>query len=539
MDPTYDEADPAQTPANLFRVQDPFFKNGLPPGDGLEVVPQVVTVAGQIGLAGHAYLNADEALRHDPANAARMRVDCGIMESLEGRQRATALLNWHIEPEDTKDARQKQLGADLKAIIERSRYFTEWRHSLMQAIWYGRYANANQFGIRKVRGVPRTVLTRWEPRNGDKLVFRFNDGSARYDSDQVGIKIGSMGVSRGLLNRKQIQTCEHGMVYWLNDYERQLISIHKHTREDGDFDDPYSSSRIHGVGIRSRIYWTWYAMVECLQRALEYLDRSAFGIELWRYPANNPQAQKQVAAAAKAYVGGGRSAILVPVWPGDQADQHGVDHIEPGLQGVDRLLQVIKEYFGGKIKRYILGQTLTSEAEATGMGSGVADAHLATFADIVAYDARNLEESITEEFLRPLQLWNFPWSEGVWMRFVIDTEAPNIDARLKALKAAWDMGMAIKESDIADAAGISVPNANDKSVFNPQVYMAIKQAMMQQGTAQGAIQAPPPSSMEQLTSLLQNALMRTQKQAGPLSIPELERHVIQHMADNEQLSLAQ
>ncbi len=78
------------------------------------------------------------------------------------------------------------------------------------------------------------------------------------------------------------------------------------------------------------------------------------------------------------------------------------------------------------------------------MGSGVADAHLATFADIVAYDARNLEESITEEFLRHLQLWNFPWSESIYCKFVIDTESPNIDARLKALKSVWDMGMGIR-----------------------------------------------------------------------------------------------
>ncbi len=123
------------------------------------------------------------------------------------------------------------------------------------------------FGVKNIKGKRRTCLVRWEPRNGDKLVFRFDTGDGRYSGDQVGIRIGTMGQSRGFLNPKQIQNTEHGPVYWLNDYERQLISIHKHTREDGDFEDPYSSSRIHGVGIRSRIYWTWYAMVECLQRA--------------------------------------------------------------------------------------------------------------------------------------------------------------------------------------------------------------------------------------------------------------------------------
>lgn len=530
MDQTYD--DPSQNPSSVFRANDPAQAwPGAPPNFGMQVVPHVFTVSGAVGLAGKAYLNADEALRHDTANAARMRADCGIMECLEARQRASALLNWHIEPEDGKNAGQKELAADLKAIIERSPYFMEWRHALMQAIWYGRYATANQFCIKRIKGKNRTVLKRWEPRNGDKLVFRFDDGSGRYEADQVGIKIGTLGQSRGYLIRKQIEYCEHGQVYWLNDYERKLLSIHKHTREDGDFEDPYTSSRIHGVGIRSRIYWTWYAMVECLQRALEYLDRAAFGVELWRYPANNPQAKIQTQKAATQNVGGGRSVVMVPSWPGDQADQYGVDHIEPGLQGIDRLMDVIKSYFGGKIKRYILGQTLTSEAEATGMGSGVADAHMATFADIVAYDARNLEESITEEFVRHLQLWNFPKSEDIYLRFVIDTEAPNVEARLKAIKSAWDMGLKIKNSDIADAAGISLPTADDESVFNPQIYMGIKQASAR---PDGTKPLPPPTHPDQLAAMLQHTIAQT---TPPLSVEDMSNHVQKHLADSEPLSL--
>ena len=111
--------------------------------------PQVFTVARTVGMAGKAYLNADEALRHSPANAARMRGDCSIMECLEAGQRASALLNWHIEPEDKKDHKQKDLVADLTAIVERSKYFMEWRHSLMQSIWCGRYATVNQFGLQR------------------------------------------------------------------------------------------------------------------------------------------------------------------------------------------------------------------------------------------------------------------------------------------------------------------------------------------------------------------------------------------------------
>lgn len=497
--------DPHQRPSEIFaRAQDPAqVWDGAPPNFGEQVVPHIFSVAGQSGLAGRAYLNADESIRHSEKNAERMRVDCGIMECLEARQRASALLDWHIECEDDQSAEAKELKSHLERILARTPRFMEMRRCALEAIWYGRYGIATQYASRNIGGVQRKAVCRWEPRHGDKLLFRYSDGSPDYVADQVGIRIGVHGQqdNRTLgMNRQQIEYTEQGAVYWLSDWERKLMIIHKHSVEDGVFHDPYTSGRIHGVGVRSRIYWTWYAMVECLQRALEYLDRSAFGVELWRYPQNNPVAKAATERAAKQNVGGGRSIIMVPVPPGDQGNQYGVDHIEPGLQGVDRLLNVIKEFFGHKIKRYILGQTLTSEAEATGLGSGVADAHLATFADIVAYDSRSLEETLTEDLLRPVQLWNFPGSEGHYLKFIIENEPPDVERRLQAAKQAWDMGARISAKDVADLTGVSIPNTDEDVVFNPQVVGA----MMQIENGDG--QPLPAGTDSQLTEAIASAL---------------------------------
>jgi len=502
---TTDLTDPTMRPSEVFaRATDPAQAwGGAPPNFGEQVIPHIFTVAGQSGLAGKAYLNADEAIRHSEANAERMRVDCGIMECLEARQRASALLNWHIEPEN-ESAEAKIIASRLEKILSRTPRFLEMRRCLLEGVWFGRYAVANQFASKDIQGQRAITVSRWEPRHGDKLVFRYDDGSRDYPVDQVGIRLGVHGQidNRMLgLNRQQIEYTEHGIVYWLSKWERETVIVHKHSVEDGIFDDPYTSGRIHGVGVRSRIYWTWYAMVECLQRALEYLDRSAFGVELWRYPANNARAKADTERAAKNNVGGGRSIILIPVPMGENQDLYGVEHIEPGLQGVDRLLDVIKTFFGHKIKRYILGQTLTSEADATGLGSGVADAHMATFADIVAYDSRNLEETLTEDLVRPIQKWNFPGSERHYMKFIIETESADVQGRLDALKKVWEMGFAIAESDLADAAGLSVPTDGEKTVFDPTIYSAIMQ--MRNGNTNQPLQ---PSTPEQLQQLIMQAL---------------------------------
>ena len=475
---------------------------GTPPNFGMQVVDHVFTISGQVGLAGQAYLNADEAMMHDPQNAERMKADCGVTEPLEARQRATALLKWQIEPEIDSPA-AKEYARQMTLIVKRTPRFMQMRQSLLEALWAGRAGIANQFASKQIGGDRRIVCSYWEPRHGDKLVFRYDRGDGEYKAGQVGIRVSTSFLSTQARARNQVEYTAAGQTYFFNDYERKTFIVHKHMIEDGPFENPRLAGRIHGVGIRSKIYWTWYAMVECMQRALEYLDRAAFGVELWRYPASNPKAKEKTQEAATRNVSG-RNVVLVPSYPGDQAQMYGVEHIEPGLAGVDRLLQVIKDLFQTKIKRYILGQTLTSEAEATGMGSGVADAHLETFADIVQYDAMNLEETITEDFLRPLQLWNFPESTGTQLLFKINFKEENVKERLDAIKSGWDMGLPIVMSELAQACGVTQAKEDDEVVFNPQIYAAIKQFQQQQS---GQAQATAANNTNLHGQLMHQSLM--------------------------------
>lgn len=483
---------------------------GAPPNFGQIDIEHVFTVSGQTGLAGRAYLNADEAMMHDPSNAERMKVDCGVCEPLEARQRMTALLKWSIKPEIEEDEQAKELAKQMTLIINRTPRFVEFKRSALEAIWTGKSGIAMQFASELIGNERRIVVSNWEPRHGDKLVFRYDDGSHKFKPGQVGIRVGTSVLPNKPDSRNQIEYTSQGLVYWLSDQERKRFLVHKHMIEDGPFDRPNVAGRIHGVGVRSRIYWTWYGMVEMMAKALEYLDRAAQGVEIWRYPANNPSAKAKVEAAAKRHLGSGRSIVLVPVMPGEQAELYGVEHVEPGLAGVDRILTVIKELFQNKMKRYILGQILSSEAEATGLGSGVADAHLATLADIISYDASNLEETLSNDLLRPLQLYNFPHSYGSRLKFVLNTEDDNVQEKLQALKQVWDMGGKIREQDLADCVGIAIPVEGEKSVFNPQIVAGIQQ--MQQ---QVAVAGSPVDARQQMVQVLKSHLGVQEQQNGP------------------------
>lgn len=461
---------------------DPAAGTHAPPNYGREVLGHVHTINGRFGIASHAYLNMDEALRDSATNADRMRTDCAIMECVEARQRAVALLPWHIEGEDDKDPRTQELVSEVSAILQETPRFTELRRSLLDAVWYGRAGIANQFATTPVRGKWRTVVGRWEPRHGDKLVFRFDSGDRMVDPNQIGIRVSAAfrrdwGRRNGF-GQQKIMATEMGLVYWLDQWERQTMCVHKHMVEDAPFHDPRSAGRIHGIGIRDRIYWTWYAMVECLQRVIEYLDRAAFGVEVWPYQAGNNVQKQRTEEAAKMAMSGGRTVILAPIPQGEDAQLYMPQLIEPGLGGVSQTMEIIRTFFGHKIKRYILGQTLSSEADATGLGSGVADAHLATFADILAYDARNLEETLTTDLLRVLQHWNFRGTaaQHCKLQFRIDTESDNVQERLQALKSSWEMGLRLKADEVYKLLGTAKPDAEDEVLENPQIAAASQAA---------------------------------------------------------------
>lgn len=454
----------------------------IPPGFGRPVFPQIVTFSGRLSMVANVYRNPDEAVKHSLENARFMRNDCSVMECLEARQRCTALLNWHLEPEDPKDARQKQLANDLTWVIKKIPQFAEYRRNLLEALWYGRYACQHAYGFKRRDGKRYVVINRWLPINGDKLAFRYDDGSGRFTDEQIGIKIGPAFNHKDLLTGgRKIEYTDFGPVYFLEPWERPRVAVHKHIIEDGVYEDAISAGRIHGVGIRDRIYWTWFQKQETMAQLMEVIERTGTGFTIYWYPHGNAEAKSQVEAVAENQTH--ENVLIMPRMSGDPSmDAFGIDRIEPSTGGIEALRQIIHEFFGHQIKRYILGQILSSESEATGLGSGVADLHKGTMALVVQYDAMKLEETLTTEVVTPLKDLNFPWAQDLTVYFKIDTESDKAQEKMGAYKQAWDMGCRLKAQEIMDVIGASMPTADDEVLQNPAM---IQQARLAAGKFEG------------------------------------------------------
>lgn len=459
-----------------YKSDPAFDAPGMPPNYGQPVLPQVVTMQGLISGIANVYRVSDEALKHSFEDARFMEQDVGITECIQARTRSVALLNWHLEPDDADSHEQTELCDELTKILRRIPRFMQVRETLAHAVWPGRDAVSFRYGWRQFGNRMFCVPVHQQPLHGDKLVFRLDDGNPEIDPDQVGIRIGQNHPISKIGKRWDVETTDRGQAYFLSPWERRLLAIHKHQMQDGAYESPQDAGRIHGVGIRSLIYWEWFQKQETLRWLMEYLERSAFGIELWYYPASNPNGKSAMETAAKQRVNNFRNIVFVPRPGGDQQNQYGIEHIETGMAGADILMKILQEYFGHRIKRLILGQTLTSESEGGGLGSdGIARVHLGTFKDIVRYDATNLEETITTDIVTPIKEWNFPKANHFGVRFVIETEEIDSDERMQHYKAAWDMGARISEKKVLDAIGLAVPGNDDRTLMNPQIAAAEQQ----------------------------------------------------------------
>jgi len=448
---------------------------GAPPLYGQDAVPHLLTFQSIVGSFSRAYVNPDEAMRDSIENAHLMEKDVGLLESVECRQRLTALLDWEIKPEDEKCQYQVSLAQELQRIISRIRNFTKYRMWLMKAIWSGRSGIQHKYGYTRVNGAMRMMPTPlhrdhngWMPINGDKLVFRYEDGWMDSEDGayphQMGIRVGTNpGKGKMRIHRDyKLEPVSDGLALFLKPYERDTFCVHKHFIEDADFHHSYFAGSVHGIGIRSKIYWEWFLKQEAFAFLMQYLERSAGGIEVWTYPMGDPKALAATQAAAKEKMANGRNIVFFPKPMGDDSESYKFEVIEPGAMGLDIMQNIIENYFGGRLKRYILGQELSTEAKATGMGSGVAEAHMDTLSQIVQFDASNLEETLTHELVRYIQQLNFPETMGWHMRMSLKTKDDKTQERLEALNAAYQMGASIAESEVFKTLGLSAPTSGEK-----------------------------------------------------------------------------
>lgn len=419
----------------------------------LAIPPERTFGAIATNLARTYLYNSDEARRRSWENSLAMRRDAYVMSLLRERMLPTAQCPWHLEPENGKDAKQQEAAKRLTDVINCTPYLTKFRLQLLEAVWYGKYANQVKWGTFNVNGAPAVGVLEHSPVNGDKL-------QRQYD--------GTWGVQVNPTFRpadaKVIQGQIGGLLLLDRDFWRERFVIHQHELDDADFYDWEVAGQINGVGLRSRVYWSWELRDEMLSWAVSFMEKvGTLGLMLFYYEEGNAT-QKRAAEQAARDVSH-TSALAVPVRKGGDKRTSGADLLPANPAGVEMLRVMIQDYFEAHIERLIVGQSMSAGAdEANGMG-GTGRAMLAanTKYQILKFDADNEAETLTRDFVKPLMKFNRP-HDRFRLRWVNDVVDPASKERMEDAKTMVGMGVPVKREDLYKLAGFSKPDAGDDVV---------------------------------------------------------------------------
>ena len=435
-------------------------------GERVFALPHVLTFSSIWSSANRVYSwRWDEALKTSRADALSMRRDAFLMSILQERRLATAQLNWHLEPEDSRDPRQKGAADLLTKIIRGFPHLQKLFYSLLDAIWYGRYAAQFAYQWQTKQGRRCLVPTAYSPTNGDKIQYRFRlttDGPEIEDGTPC-ILVHSSYVN-DLRNAETVLT-DRGRALWLRTpYWRERFCIHTHEIDDADFFEGEMAGGVHGVGVRSRIYWMDWIRKEWLSNVSDYLEKVGQGVLIFYYEAGNPESETQAIKAANE-----QSRNSVIVWPrpvGQEKQGAGVEPITMPMSGSETLLKM-QQHMEEIIERYIIGQTGSSRSEAEGLGTHDGAAMQDTKYRLIRFDAANLSDSLSTDWVRVLQKWNCP-DVPEPIKFAFDVDKPNAKDQLEAAAKAWSMGATVKEDEVMEYAGLSKPEEGDRVLKNPQ-----------------------------------------------------------------------
>lgn len=391
-----------------------------------------------------------EARRKSREDSKVMRRDPRIEASLKKRKLATVQLNWSVEPEDDKNEAQL---AGAKKLTEHLEAFDldELLENLLDALWYGpgpaelMVAYDERDRDYKIKGT-RSI-------HGDSVVF-----------DALGNPL--LRVGAGYPSADSVAGWE-SKVRPLTATEREIFVLHTFNPAAPEFFTPEEAAIIfHGSGLREDVWYYWWISNHIHKQWVFFLERYAGGVVVIAH-ADTVPAREAAEKAIRELKDGGY--LLMPI-PGDAIDIKGFDiQIKEAPANSGQLFsEYVDGFTGAYIKRIIEGQSLTSEAGPTGLGSGLAQAHQDTFAMFIEYDARRLARTITEQVVRRLQRWNGIMPDVRFQfKFAIDERTKK--EAMEAVHIAHGMGVSFKETEVREITGLSKPDEDDDIIGGEHV----------------------------------------------------------------------
>ena len=443
-------------------------------GDGAWTMPHYQTFVSFMNTMSRSYWwTFDEALNDSQCNADAMRNDLVIRDALASRYRSVVTLEALIKPRNAANRGDVAGCEKVTKLLHRAPYLQQLKRNLMEAVFFGKYGVQLLCKWGNNPQVRDMEIVDWYPVHGDKIVFKWDR------TPGILINPAYRGVSW--------ENTERGPAHFLTPKEQESFVWHEFEQEDSSYYQPELAGQVHGSGMRGRIYWYWWLKQNAQKFLMNFLKKAGNGFLLVSYPSGNTSAK---AAAQRAIEGqDGNNVIYVPVdlKNGETIDKV-ITHIPVQMTGAQLQWTVITG-INALIRASILGETLTTGASNTGMGSNLGMQHGMTADERKKYDATDLETPM-QKIVNMLFAYNCPTMMPGKYEHLIDKRNPQ--ETMNAVGTAMQVGLAVPQGWFQDELGIPSPVNGEPVLAQVQPMQATAVSNTPAGTPMvGGAGSPP------------------------------------------------
>ncbi len=399
---------------------------------------------------------------------------------LQKRRLAVTSRPWQVDP--ASDAPQDKRAAELVTAQFKALGFDRLTRNLLDAVNKG-------FGVGEVLWEIRGAeiwAAKVKPRNQRRFVFG-EDEALR------------------LVTRENLMTGEA--------LPARKFIVHRF----GDDTSPY------GLGLGNKLFWPVFFKRQDITFWLTFADKFGMPTAVGKYPsgAGKPEQAKLLAALAAIAQDAG---VIVP-------EGMLIELLEAARGGSIDTYEKLARYMDEQISECVLGESLSTTPQATGLGSGVASVQNEVRKEIAQADADEISETLNESLVRWIVDFNLPGAgyPTVWRSF---EEPTDLQMRSSVDQALHEMGYEPESIEYINeiyggkwkkkaASGSPAAGAAPAADGAPAQFAEVDAAAFPgQAALDRALGALPPGGQQQLEPLLTPVLELVKSGASYVDLME-------------------
>lgn len=193
----------------------------------------------------------------------------------------------------------------------------------------------------------------------------------------------------------------------------------------------------------------------------EFLELYGFPIRIGKYGAGATESEKRALLRALADIGHNAAGIM------PESMNVELHNVANGANGVNNPYLQMVDWCEKSIARLVLGQTLTSSVDGKTATNALGKIHNEVRRDLLISDARQLEQTITQQVILPYLLFNFPNIDPNRLpSFRFETKEPeDIKTFSEALPALVGAGLPIPTQWVLDKLGIPKADKDEPILY--------------------------------------------------------------------------